>query len=356
MFLPFILLPLLALQLPPTATASPVGQHSNPPPRNPPISDALFAELEELSRIVDIAYCVGSLNTGVSPPFQCLSYCKDFPTFTLQQTWNTGATLSDSCGYIALSHPPAPPRIIVAFRGTYSIANALADLAINKQEYVPYPDGGHSPEPVADTCDDCLVHAGFLQSWSHTNAIISDVVAALRAQHPAYRLTLVGHSLGGAVAALAALDYRSRGWDPLVTTFGEPKVGNQGLADYFDRRFDAHTYRRVTHAEDPVPLVPLGAWGYRQHAGEYFVEKPALPYSRCDVRLCVGQEDPECAAGGRVNAVQILWAHRDYFHRLGLCVPQDSLLRKIRVLEEGEETECEAGARPRGVAASAGEL
>ncbi|KAH0611428.1 uncharacterized protein H6S33_010693 [Morchella sextelata] len=346
MFLPQLtplLLLLLALQLPLT-TPSPVHQtplHPNPTSRNPPISDALFAELEELSRIVDIAYCVGSLNTGVSAPFQCLSYCKDFPTFTLQQTWNTGLTLSDSCGYIALSHPPAPPRIIIAFRGTYSIANALADLAINKQEYVPYPDDGHT----TDTCDDCLVHAGFLQSWSHTNDLISGVVAALRAQHPGYRLTLVGHSLGGAVAALAALDYKGRGWDPVVTTFGEPKVGNQGLADYFDRRFDERTYRRVTHAEDPVPLVPLGAWGYRQHAGEYFIEKPALPYTRCDVRLCVGQEDPECVAGGRVNAVQILWAHRDYFHRLGLCVPQDSLLRKIRVLEE---TECGTGARSGG--------
>ncbi|RPB11172.1 alpha/beta-hydrolase [Morchella conica CCBAS932] len=294
-----------------------------------------------LSRIVDIAYCVGSLNTGVSKPFQCLSFCKDFPTFTLQQTWNTGITLSDSCGYIALSHPPAPPRIIVAFRGTYSIANALADLAINKQEYVPYPDDGHTADPAAAKCNDCLVHAGFLQSWSNTNALISDVVAALRSEYPGYRLTLVGHSLGGAVAALAALDYKGRGWDPHVTTFGEPKVGNQGLADYFDARFGAETYRRVTHAEDPVPLVPLGAWGYRQHAGEYFVERVALPVDRCDVRLCVGQEDPECVAGGRVNAVQMLWAHRDYFHRLGLCVPPDSLLRKIRYIHDGLFAELE---------------
>src|SRR5437879_13805418 len=52
-----------------------------------PISQSLFDEFEELSRIVDIAYCVGSLNTGVERPFECLSYCKDFPTFELKQVW-----------------------------------------------------------------------------------------------------------------------------------------------------------------------------------------------------------------------------------------------------------------------------
>lgn len=45
------------------------------------ISPKLFAELEELSRIVDISYCVGS--TGIQKPFQCASRCKDFDGFDL---------------------------------------------------------------------------------------------------------------------------------------------------------------------------------------------------------------------------------------------------------------------------------
>ena len=45
------------------------------------VSQHLFDSLEELSRIVDISYCVGS--TGIHEPFECLSRCKDFEGFEL---------------------------------------------------------------------------------------------------------------------------------------------------------------------------------------------------------------------------------------------------------------------------------
>lgn len=47
------------------------------------ISPALFAELEELARVVDITYCVGSVGAGIQPPFSCPSRCGDFPSFEL---------------------------------------------------------------------------------------------------------------------------------------------------------------------------------------------------------------------------------------------------------------------------------
>jgi hypothetical protein len=106
----------------------------------------LFAELEELSRIVDISYCVGT--TGISTPFHCASRCSEFPSFELVDTFNTGPLMSDSCGYIALDHSTrrlGKGRIIVAFRGTYSIANTIVDLSTVPQEYVPYPDRPDNP-------------------------------------------------------------------------------------------------------------------------------------------------------------------------------------------------------------------
>lgn len=47
-----------------------------------------------------------------------------------------------------------------------------------------------------------------------------------------YQLVLVGYGLGGAVATLAAVDFEARGWNPQVTTFGQPKVGNRVFTDY----------------------------------------------------------------------------------------------------------------------------
>lgn len=367
-----------------------------------PLSDAthdisveLFADLEQLSRIVDISYCVGLTGTGIQKPFQCASRCHEFEGFELvtvsqtrrraanQQscsfhflkTWNTGPFFSDSCGYIAVSHPPSAPRIIIAFRGTYSITNAIIDLSTVPQEYVPYPgedDGDENDESISvrrtnsrsAECTNCTVHAGFMTAWRHTRSHIIPHLEELVEKYPGYQLTLVGHSLGGAVAALASLDFHSRGWRPQVTTFGEPRVGNLALMQYFDITFmveketdTSNMYRRVTHVDDPVPLLPVSEWGYRMHAGEIYISKPDLSPSVKDLHFCEGDEDLQCIAGAEVptneinlanakkgedleqsedwfNASkgfldiparykiwQLFFAHRDYFWRLGLCIP-----------------------------------
>lgn len=369
------------------------------------VSIPFFASLERMARLVDIAYCVGT--TGISKPFSCASRCRDFPTLHLVKTWNTGILMSDSCGYIAVDHgSPADksgPTIIVAFRGTYSITNTIIDLSTIPQEYVPYPspDDDDDDDGEKDKCDNCTVHMGFLQSWRAAREIVLPVLKEARRTHPGYPVHLVGHSLGGSVASLAALELRlSLGWeDVTVTTFGEPRVGNKELVRYLDRAFsliddddDGHDdktedgkrnrreklqYRRVTHANDPVPLLPLTEWGYRSHAGEVYVAKRELPPGPEDLRLCVGDRDPECSHGAevddggdwfsglfgslrggkkadieaeveveisdegddedkkgdttltvtvrgfptRLKLWQLLFAHRDYFWRLGLCVP-----------------------------------
>jgi triacylglycerol lipase len=45
------------------------------------ISEELFGSLEELARIVDVSYCVGT--TEIRRPFKCLSHCSEFQGFEL---------------------------------------------------------------------------------------------------------------------------------------------------------------------------------------------------------------------------------------------------------------------------------
>ena len=346
---------------------------------NTNVTQELFNDLEELSRIVDISYCVGTTGLGITEPFECASRCSDpgFESFELVTTWNTGALLSDSCGYMVVSHPPAKPRIILAFRGTYSVANTVIDLSTVPQEYIPYPGDEDEDEdedsselkkrdinPMKAECTNCTVHAGFMKAWRETRPYILPKLKELVQRYPVYQVTLVGHSLGGAIAALASLDFHSRGWNPHVTTFGEPRIGNQGLMEYVDKAFsnvhDQDTvdmYRRVTHYNDPVPLLPLTEWGYQMHAGEIYISKADLSPEVKDLRHCEGDEDPHCIAGAekvqlgpsvpvkeqifdlqkakawmvenkgllevppRWRIWQLFFAHRDYFWRLGLCVP-----------------------------------
>ncbi|OAL06916.1 alpha/beta-hydrolase [Phaeosphaeriaceae sp. SRC1lsM3a] len=329
-------------------------------PRNATlISQDVFWQLEELARIVDIAYCVGTAGLGIQKPFQCPSRCadRDFETFELLTAWNTGPFLSDSCGYIALDHSPTNPRLVIAFRGTYSVANTIADLSTIPQEYVPYPgddddnddgassdflaqgrDGQDPPPAEPPKCENCTVHTGFYSSWLNTRKVILPHVTEALEKFPHYKLVLVGHSLGGAVAALAGLDFKARGWDAYVTTFGEPRLGNAHFTSYVNDRFNitphhaTNTFRRVTHAGDPVPLLPLAEWGYTMHSEEIYISEPDLPFSIADVTYCDGDEDPHCIAGSdshrpawgvpaRFKFWQLFFAHRDYFWRLGLCLP-----------------------------------
>ena len=346
-------------------------------------------------------------------------------------TFNTGPLMSDSSGYIVLDH--AERRVLVVFRGTYSIANTIVDLSTVPQEYVPYPgegdgDGGEEEEgkmrrerrgfagrvmrwfgwddepscvlrvereKEAVKCENCTVHTGFWTSWQNTRPFVLPHVKAAREKYPEYKLELVGHSLGGAVAALAGLEFEALGWKPMVTTFGEPRVGNGGLRNYIDAVFGLPSehlgsgkgelrsgrYRRVTHVDDPVPLLPLQEWGYRAHAGEVYISKPSLQPGMEDVKLCYGDEDVDCIAGAEVDESwfegtedleieerirmtmsdeevvmlqkrwgipiparykmwQLFFAHRDYFWRLGLCVPGGDPLdwgRDRYDLRDGEE-------------------
>ena len=269
---------------------------------------------------------------------------------------------------------------MVAFRGTYSIANTIIDLSTVPQQYVPYPDDGgnddegdnskgwrlqppRSVNPEHSKCDDCMVHAGFMTSWRHTRSQLIGILEDLVNRYPDYRLTLVGHSLGGAIAALASLDFHAKGWNPQITTFGEPRIGNKALMQYIDKAFGNESssdaskrYQRVTHIDDPVPLLPLSDWGYEMHGGEVYISKPDLPPEKDDLLFCTGDEDPQCIAGPEVTSKslmsglepgadikslktwwlesqdsleiparfriwQLFFAHRDYFWRLGLCIP-----------------------------------
>ena len=205
----------------------------------------------------------------------------------------------------------------------------------------PRQNGEDPPPADPPKCDNCTVHMGFYRSWLHTRkAILPHVTEALE-KYPNYKLVLVGHSLGGAVAALAGLDFKARGWDARVTTFGEPRLGNKEFNAYIDDRFnitahhEANKFHRVTHAGDPVPLLPLAEWGFGMHSEEIFISESELPFSIADVKYCDGDEDPHCIAGSdddrpawgvptRFKFWQLFFAHRDYFWRLGLCLPSSA--------------------------------
>ncbi|KAK9902208.1 hypothetical protein WJX75_007799 [Coccomyxa subellipsoidea] len=129
-------------------------------------------------------------------------------------------------------------RIVIAFRGTASMSNVLSDVQAWRAVHPP-KRGRWGRRP--------LVHVGFLKSWTQ-NGLDIRLIARIREiiQGPDFSPTdafvaITGHSLGGALARLAAHDIARECQDCGKTvrvgcyTYGSPRVGNHAFAREFDK-------------------------------------------------------------------------------------------------------------------------
>jgi len=197
---------------------------------------------------------------------------------------------------------------IVAFMGT----NANLKTWIDDVLIAPLPcykDLG---------CNGCNCHPGFKNTYYSIAAKIYDAVSKL----PSGPLIITGHSLGGAQAMHCAIDMHHRGITPdHVYTYGQPRVGNDALANYFDRL--GLDNWRATHHQDPVPHLPWrGLGNYKQVLREaYYKDANAdAPTKICDPGFA---EDPTCADqfNDELSALHIT----DHWNYLGFSFAADVL-------------------------------
>lgn len=108
---------------------------------------------------------------------------------------------------------------------------------------------------------DVLVHSGVLAALKSVRDDIWRVVSNhLLRRGGSGRIIVCGHSLGGATATIAGLDFVCRlGNDDAkgvsVITFGSPKVGNAAFAAAFAARVPSSN--RVTTVSDPIPKLAI---------------------------------------------------------------------------------------------------
>lgn len=106
------------------------------------------------------------------------------------------------------------------------------------------------------------VHRGFLDRYS---SVRSEIRAALRQlEGPVF---IAGHSLGGALAKMAAMDIPSTRIRS-VYTFGAPRVGNTRI----DELIGAPLYQFI-HAADLIPRLPLLMMGYRRAGDKRYITR-----------------------------------------------------------------------------------
>ena len=147
-------------------------------------------------------------------------------------------------------------EIIIAFRGTRTRGEFLIDLEYIQSRFPYVPDSG-------------LVNRGFLTVYT---AIREQLFMTLNRLSNGKTLFITGHSLGGALAALAALDIKTNAGfnSPIVFTYASPRVGNPRFAAIYNSNMIDTI--RVFNTADIIPDLPrerLGTIQYR-HVGRPF--------------------------------------------------------------------------------------
>lgn len=148
-----------------------------------------------------------------------------------------------------------PTDIYISFRGTESLNDAMIDVQCGSE----IPAYGNEESSIR-------VHSGFYKAYCSVREQIRKLIAyGTNETDPRYnRYFISGHSLGGALALLCALDiqYHNPEATIILLTIGQPKVGNRAFSESTNRRLQ--NYYRVVNGDDCVPKFP---WSY-SHTGE----------------------------------------------------------------------------------------
>jgi hypothetical protein len=165
-------------------------------------------------------------------------------------TWiDLQTVFDDVCAFVASSDD----YNLLVFRGTKIPQNWMTDLACTPARF----DWIFTAAPALGE-----IHAGFGHCLSDG---LKEIVATLAGKDQRKRLLVTGHSLGGALAAMApvcfsVMNTNIRPVDAMYT-FGQPRIGLHDFCNTYGRLMPNRLVRFI-NKQDLVPRVPLQGWDY----------------------------------------------------------------------------------------------
>ena len=143
-------------------------------------------------------------------------------------------------------------KFIIAFRGTDDRSDVISDINV-----IPLYKKKYG-----------WIHRGVYNAAEELIGQVKNAIKYLNADNKPIYIT--GHSLGGAMACIAALMLENEGYHISgVITFGAPKCGKSGFKAKFQKEI-VHS-KQYMFDRDPVPKVPRG-YMFWKHPGKKLVE------------------------------------------------------------------------------------
>jgi len=144
--------------------------------------------------------------------------------------------------------------MVLAFRGSQEPKDWLTNVTTQLRSFTIFKDGASKLSSYKGR-----VHTGFFLSWAIIEQSVLSQISKWRAEMKTEQLPplyITGHSLGGALATMAAASLCDNGIDVAgVYTFGQPRVGDRTFASQLNKHINGRVFRFVNN-NDIVPHVP----------------------------------------------------------------------------------------------------
>ncbi|KAE9301506.1 hypothetical protein PF001_g14418 [Phytophthora fragariae] len=168
-------------------------------------------------------------------------------------------------------------RLVISFRGTTSKENWRSNLRADQHVLWIKSRGLRWRRTCLEKVEDVAakipllnmalprVHRGFWIAYESIRDQLKEVTRLILDENPGVSVYITGHSMGGALAVLAAYDLAVNFSIKVnMYNFGGPRVGNPSFRQHYDRCVP--TSYRVVMDGDIVPGWPK-FWGLYQHVG-----------------------------------------------------------------------------------------
>lgn len=99
------------------------------------------------------------------------------------------------------------------------------------------------------------IHGGFYKAYKSVESLLRDILN--KADARSKKLWITGHSLGGALSAVAGAELYDRIRPYGFATYGQPKLADSPLVDFYDKHYGSR-YFRFKNNNDIVTRIPPG--------------------------------------------------------------------------------------------------